>query len=194
MDVGRIARAAATWLDGHGRAVSFVGVLLLAPLFLFKCAHWSWPALSWSAVAARTIIVIASVPIAQGCVRGVSAWLKEPDAFHLPKIDDEPQNRRPQKVLGVVENLAYPWIMFALDPSASATAVGAWLVLKTLGDWKGWGDTSLEERKRIAPASNTPPNDDDPHEGRRRLYAFAVCNALQVFFGVAVAWVIGRVN
>lgn len=190
MDVGRNARIIATWIDDRGWIVA-VGGGAIAVVCFFAGAKWSAPLLSWPAVVARTAIVVASVPVAQFCVRQLAGWLKRPDAFDLPDTADESRNRRPQKVLGVVENLAYPWIMFAIEPSASATGVGAWLVLKTLGDWSGWGPVTLRSPERGAPGTSVP---EDKHEGRRRLYAFAICNALQVFFGVAVAWVIGRVK
>jgi hypothetical protein len=70
--------------------------------------------------------------------------------------------------VGAVESLVYPWLFFALKGDA-ATAIGAWLALKTIGNWKGWDE---------APG--------DAHRGHRRLYAFMLANAFQVASGMAV--------
>jgi hypothetical protein len=85
------------------------------------------------------------------------------------------QNRAPQRIIGVVENLGYPCVLYGLGGDKGITLVSAWIGLKTIGDWRGW-----QEGYRH--------NVMDTHYGRRRLYLFMLRNAFQVAVAGLVYW------
>jgi hypothetical protein len=82
---------------------------------------------------------------------------------------EEPKNQIAQRVLGTVESIAYPCLM--IGSGSAPTIIAAWLTAKALGSWSGW-QTS---------------NGEDPHRGRRRLYAYILANAFQVAWGGLIA-------
>jgi hypothetical protein len=99
-------------------------------------------------------------------------------AFDIPTLPGA-HNQRPQRIVGVFENIAYPCIFYGVaNAEAATTLVVGWVGLKTLGDWEGWK----------APGPRWPGDIPDVHLGRRRLYAFMLLNGLQVAIGAVVYW------
>jgi hypothetical protein len=135
----------------------------------------SWDS-GW-AILARVGLVLGGAVIAQLLapliVGGLRTFFDAKDS-----LLDLPKNKRPQRLLGVVENITYPWLLFALDKEAAVTAIGVWLAAKVVGSWTGW------------------ESDDkaDPHKGRRVLYAFLLANAFQIACASAVATAMGLVK
>jgi hypothetical protein len=91
------------------------------------------------------------------------------------KADDDPvlnrpENKWPQRIIGLIESIAYPWLMFAADPKAAVALVAAWLTAKSVGNWSGWQSV-----------------DPDRHLGRRRLYVYLIANAFQLAWSAAIA-------
>jgi hypothetical protein len=168
-----------SWIIRYGWVPIPLGAAALTISFFTSAAEWSLPTVRWAAVLGRAGLILVAIPFSQCAVGRMKVWLddsfdlKEP-AFALPK------NRIPQRLVGIVENIAYPWIFFDLeDKGDAATAVTAWIVLKTVASWKGW---------------EPDDRDEDKHKGRRRMYAFLLCNAVQLLSGIAVAWLMTAVR
>jgi hypothetical protein len=112
----------------------FGGLLALGARVASAEATSPLPAL---VVVARLGIVVAAIPVAQWSVRHLRSFLVS--YFALPDDPElaEAKNQRPQQVLGVVENLVFPWLIFS-PGNAGVTAVGAWVGFKAWGNWTGW--------------------------------------------------------
>jgi hypothetical protein len=132
----------------------------------------------WRLVAARAAFVILGVPFAQAVVRVMRDGLSKLFKVDVPAYA-LPQDRWPSEIVGTLENVLFPWLLLGVG-YPGATAMGAWIVLKTLANWRGW-KTDHED-----PAT-------DPNRGRRVLYVFIVCNAWQVFYAVALAWILAGI-
>lgn len=146
--------------------VAFVVTIAVAiALYQHAGVHLALP--GWSDESfARVVLAIGLLPVNQLVMRLIWGALHKWFAV-APPLGSE--NEWPPRVVGAVEAVAYPFLFYYGVPDV-ATIVAAWIAAKSLGDWKGWqGDGH------------------DQHSGRRRLYIFVTCNALQIGLGVLVA-------
>jgi hypothetical protein len=100
-----------------------------------------------------------------------------------------PENRWPQRFLGVVEFLGYSVAFATATRGEAMTGVGAWIALKQFGDWPRWKASAGPETQSVEKMA-------DADEGRRRWYVFLFANALQVGLALvvarAVAWALAH--
>ena len=149
------------------RLVFGVGICVAAAIPL---RHATWPP-EWASehtvfVRALTLLcgVIAGQMFVSTLVEFLRAFFAAEDAELI-----EARNRRPQLIIGTIEGVAYPWLMFDVDVKAALALIAAWLTAKSLGNWPGWQAEPL-----------------DKHRGRRRLYVYLVANAFQLAWGAVI--------
>jgi hypothetical protein len=139
-------------------------------------ARFMWPVAHPATIALRGGVLLLGAAIGQclasPLVEGLRTWF-----FARDDTLAELKNRRPPRLLGLAESVAYPWLFFDLEPDAAGAVVAAWLVLKTVGNWKGWDDSEQS----------------DKHRGRRRLYAFLLGNAFQLAWAAGIATIMRAV-
>jgi len=107
---------------------------------------------------------------------------------------DRPENQRPQRLLGILETVAYALAFAFVDAKDVATAIGVWMAFKNFGNWSrataaqtlGLGSKTRKLDLEHGPHAQT----DDKDEPRRRLYIFLFANVLQAGFGRALGWTI----
>src|SRR5206468_5111201 len=118
----------------NSKRTALIAILLGGDMVAFSHQHIRLVPLRFDAVAlARLGIVLIAVPVTQFVVRAfgpiVGALFEFPNDSQLSLL----KNKRPQQLIGIVENLAFPWVLFDVEVKAASTAIAGWIALKALG-------------------------------------------------------------
>ena len=181
-----------TWVFAGPGAFFAIATFGAVSVVADRTGHVRWIGVSFDCAAfARALVILAAIPVSQFFVRELREFLQ--GYFELrgdPELE-KAKNQRPQRVLGIVESALFPWLLYELPVREGSTVIGVWIGFKAWGNWKGWETYDSNARSSD---SRTWRKRSDPHRGRRRMYAFLLCNVAQVLGALAVASLIGNIK